>query len=276
MNETHEKELAKRLSLTKDTARELYLKSGNYCAFPGCQKVMMTREGNFVGQVCHIEAAEPGGERFNPNMTNEDRRAFANLVLLCYEHHVETNDVARYTVARMKEIKANHEARFDSAVDIIQRAIVDETDANVVLPAKKLARMFATLGYPELGQEEIDMYLEALSRLSEKLRPLPQGARELLVVIAKRSWQLEPNSRRSSLPYGELREVLRGNDRLDDLIRILDRYNVAWVDEYDGTVNLSNIGDMSWNVWNDFCEFAQKTGVTLTTLIVNMDFSVLD
>jgi hypothetical protein len=26
---------------------------------------MMNEEGLFIGQLCHIEAAEPGGERFN-------------------------------------------------------------------------------------------------------------------------------------------------------------------------------------------------------------------
>lgn len=51
---------------------------------------MVGDNGNFIGQICHIEAAEEGGERFNPNMTNEERRAFDNLMLMCYEHHVVT------------------------------------------------------------------------------------------------------------------------------------------------------------------------------------------
>jgi hypothetical protein len=52
---------------------------------------MMNAEGVFVGQVCHIEAAEKSGQRFNVSMTDEDRRAFANLMLMCYEHHQVTN-----------------------------------------------------------------------------------------------------------------------------------------------------------------------------------------
>jgi hypothetical protein len=39
--------------------------------------------GVFIGQLCHIEAAEEGGQRFNERMTNEERRAFENLLLLC-------------------------------------------------------------------------------------------------------------------------------------------------------------------------------------------------
>ena len=86
-------EKPKRLAPTTDTTRELFLKSGNLCAFPGCGRLMMNGDGVFIGQVCHIEAAEEAGERFNLAMSNEDRRAFSNLMLMCYEHHQITNDV---------------------------------------------------------------------------------------------------------------------------------------------------------------------------------------
>jgi hypothetical protein len=95
-----------------ETFRELFLKSGNLCAFPGCDALMMNEAGLFIGQLCHIEAAEPGGERFNPCMTNKQRRSASNLMLMCYPHHRETNDVARYTVADLKKMKAAHERRF--------------------------------------------------------------------------------------------------------------------------------------------------------------------
>jgi hypothetical protein len=81
-------EKIKRLTPKTEVLRELYLKSGNQCAFSGCPRVMIDSDGNFVGQICHIEAAEEGGERFNHKQTNEDRRAFNNLMLMCYEHHV--------------------------------------------------------------------------------------------------------------------------------------------------------------------------------------------
>lgn len=73
---------------------------------------MMSADGVFIGQLCHIEAAEPGGERFNANMTNEQRRSAPNLMLMCYPHHQETNNVALFPVGRLKEMKSNHERRF--------------------------------------------------------------------------------------------------------------------------------------------------------------------
>ena len=46
---------AKRLAPLHKTLRELYLKSGNWCAFPECQRLMMNSNGNFIGQVAHID-----------------------------------------------------------------------------------------------------------------------------------------------------------------------------------------------------------------------------
>ena len=95
----------KRLAPKQEVLRELYIKSGNQCAFPECHNVLVDEKGNFVGEVCHIEAAMPGGERFNPNMTNEERRSYDNLLLMCHHHHVVTDDVKEYTVERLKKIK---------------------------------------------------------------------------------------------------------------------------------------------------------------------------
>ena len=107
MNET-----PKRLKPTPETFRELFLKSRNLCAYPGCDGLMMNQDGLFIGQLCHIEAAEPGGERFKSDMTNEERRAASNLMLMCYAHHRETNDVARYTATDLRMMKGAHERRY--------------------------------------------------------------------------------------------------------------------------------------------------------------------
>jgi hypothetical protein len=92
------KEEPKRLKPKPETLRVLFLKSGNLCAFPNSKALMMNEKGVFIGQLCHIEAAEEGGERFNPHMTNEDRRAAANLMLMCYPHHKITNDEQEYPI----------------------------------------------------------------------------------------------------------------------------------------------------------------------------------
>lgn len=86
--------------------------SGNQCSFPNCTHPILNEKHKLVAQLCHIEAAEKGGERFNENSNDEERRGYDNLLFLCYRHHVETDDTFEYTVPIMKEMKSNHEARF--------------------------------------------------------------------------------------------------------------------------------------------------------------------
>lgn len=126
-----------------ETLREVFLKSGNQCAFPGCSRLMMDKDGVFVGQVCHIEAAEEGGERFNDDTPPENRRAFANLMLLCYDHHQVTNNVAKYPVADLQKMKAEHEAKFTDPEAKMLQAIEDQTKAVVATPPKSLRKMDA-------------------------------------------------------------------------------------------------------------------------------------
>lgn len=92
-----------RLSPTEPTLKKLFIKSGNKCAFSGCEKPMYLND-KLIGQVCHIEDAMPGG-RWNIENSNEDNRHERNLMLMCYEHHTETNDVAIYDVGFLKQLK---------------------------------------------------------------------------------------------------------------------------------------------------------------------------
>ncbi|MCW3118278.1 MAG: hypothetical protein JWM28_2360, partial [Chitinophagaceae bacterium] len=104
--------MAKRLVPTKETLNRLFALSGNQCAFPDCPQRLFNKQNKFIGQVCHIAAASDGGERANVNMTPEERRQQENLLILCYPHHIETDDVDEYTVDRLKEVKKNHEEKF--------------------------------------------------------------------------------------------------------------------------------------------------------------------
>lgn len=94
------------------TLRRLFALSGNQCAFPGCNHKLVDEDGVFVAEICHIEAAEPLGERYNERQTDEERRCFENLMLMCHAHHKKTDDIKRFDVFALKEIKKNHETQF--------------------------------------------------------------------------------------------------------------------------------------------------------------------
>jgi hypothetical protein len=130
-------QVAKRLEPTKPTIRHLFAHSGNVCAFRGCNHPLIDTHGNFVAEVCHIEAAEPGGERFNPAMTNEQRRDRDNLLLVCHRHHVETDNVTVWTVEKMRGIKAEHERQFEEAVVRIAESAIVSRDGEA--PARRRA-----------------------------------------------------------------------------------------------------------------------------------------
>ena len=97
---------------TDKTLKRLFGLSGNQCAFPGCNAVLVNQRNALDSNICHIEAANEGGERYNPNMTDDQRSDYENLILLCRQHHDKTNDEAVYTVDVLKDMKRSHESNY--------------------------------------------------------------------------------------------------------------------------------------------------------------------
>lgn len=104
-----------RLAPNTDVLRALFARSGNQCAFPGCAQPIINSKNKFIGQVCHIEAAREGGERYNPESNDEYRRNYKNLLILCYAHHIETDDVNEYPASRLVRMKNEHEQIFEKS-----------------------------------------------------------------------------------------------------------------------------------------------------------------
>lgn len=98
----------------REVLRSLFARSGNQCAFPGCTQALISTNNKFIAQLCHIEAANHGGERYNQDQTDEERRAYDNLMLMCYPHHIETNDEDVYTVEILQNMKNSHESNFQA------------------------------------------------------------------------------------------------------------------------------------------------------------------
>ncbi len=95
------------------TIKRLYALSGNQCAFPGCKVTFLnTEDATNFSNICHIEDANQSthkADRYNPNMTDAERSDFDNLILLCPNHHIETNDPNKYSVENLKKMKRDHE-----------------------------------------------------------------------------------------------------------------------------------------------------------------------
>jgi len=106
--------------------RILYQRSGNRCAFPGCSKELVY-SGNgkdnhvVLSEVAHIVGQSVDGPRGNYPLEIKKRDGYDNLILLCEEHHhIVDSQVNTYTVERLRQMKAEHEALIASATNIAE------------------------------------------------------------------------------------------------------------------------------------------------------------
>lgn len=271
-------EKAKRKKPKVEVLRELYLKSGNQCAFPGCNNVIVDDDGNFVGQICHIEAAETGGERFNPNMTNEERRAFDNLMLMCYEHHVATNDVTKYPASELRRMKREHESKFSGVIQKMSNSVMDYGIANQYSKAVTCKRFSDVMEFGCTDEENLQN-AKVLNGLIDKLMDVPIETRHLLAIMVARSFN--DNLGGCVVPLHEIEAATGKNPVfIREHIEILNRRELISkpdTDEYGlPYCNIYGDFDSGWNYWGDIRDYCKKIGESTTKICVDLQFSVFD
>lgn len=288
-----------RLKPLPSTVRRLFAHSGNLCAYPECRNLMIDENGDFIGQICHIESAMPKGERFNPNMTNEDRREFRNLVLMCYQHHIKTDREDVYTVEKMKEIKANHERKYSE--NIIEQKILDslqdytEINNSLVKP-NTLEHMFDIV-YGEDNikyRREIDIVdedVEAFNAAISAFQTLSLPSRRIFLIALKHSYHpLRSNHSRNEEelfvdistianvvmePYQSIKlnfvEIVAKS--------LMVHYAINPYDRSENTCVISNVtpeSDSGAYVWLNLKRYCQLTNKNIITFVEKLDFSELD
>ena len=82
---------------------------------PSCRCSLIGQADNekgyiLLGDGCHICAASEGGPRYDPNMTNEERKSYDNLIIMCKTHAWEIDkDEDKYPVELLKRWKKEAE-----------------------------------------------------------------------------------------------------------------------------------------------------------------------
>lgn len=72
-----------------------------------------------LGKMGHISGHSNLGPRFDENKTDEFRRSYENLILVCGSHHdLVDGQASTYTVEDLKRIKAQHEAWVFSRLEL--------------------------------------------------------------------------------------------------------------------------------------------------------------
>lgn len=265
-------ESPKRLEPLKETARRLYLTSGNQCAFPGCNKMIINSDGELLGEICHIEAAMPGGERFNPNQTNEERRNFNNLIILCLDHHQITNNVNEYPVEKLKEMKRNHEKKFADAVSKLESSIEDLTELQTINYCTSLETINKTLQWNN-NKEELREIINLFNSEADRLKKLVPNTRNLFSIMINRS-----NNNVFSIDEVQQAAALSNNE-FKKHYNILKRYYfIDEAEEVDGDyVSALGIAD-DWDLWTDiknFCD-SESNVYRVEAIINDLNFSLLD
>jgi len=174
-------------SYSRSTVMALAARSGHLCYWPGCPEPLFAdidAGPRFVAQIAHICAAEPGRARYDPLMTDDQRRDFRNLILLCYPHHVIADDktqVRTYTVEVLARSKVQREADPAQAVRRL-RAVTPEALTRAVAEGveKHNAALVAVLDRLETRDDRetaaivrglVDELTEAYSRLRQAINP---------------------------------------------------------------------------------------------------------
>ncbi|MGX1320772.1 hypothetical protein AB7M17_004225 [Bradyrhizobium sp. USDA 377] len=276
-----------RLAPKPETLRELFLKSGNLCAFPNCTALMMNEDGVFIGQVCHIEAAESGGERFNPAMTNEQRRAYSNLMLMCYEHHRVTNDVGQYPIERLQQIKADHERRFSRPDRAILERLTDWTTTIQPKRVENLRRINEVLKWNQ-DDSELKEGIEELNEFIDRLQAVPIEVRRFLGQVAKRIMRIDGTAATEEGLHGtkilisDIRDAFQLPDHtLKERVQQLDAYRLGDLDEINSDFGLQPALRIytlksGWPLWLDVVAFCEATSVSLESFTEDLEFSQFD
>lgn len=108
--------MAARPNVAARIEKNLALRNGNACAYPGCGDLLTydaahpDDESKVVGKVAHIAAASPGGPRYDPAMTDDERSSIDNLMFLCGPHHdaIDTQ-LNLHTTPYLQLAKRTHE-----------------------------------------------------------------------------------------------------------------------------------------------------------------------
>ncbi len=91
----------------------LWSKAAGICSISKISLTMIADTGNSViGENAHIEGENPGSARYNELMTDTQRCAYQNLILLCPTCHTVIDkeaNMANYPVSRLHEMKDDHE-----------------------------------------------------------------------------------------------------------------------------------------------------------------------
>jgi hypothetical protein len=173
----------------------LWGRSGNCCAWPGCNQRLtvgmgddevgvLVTQGLVLGEEAHIRSSRVNGPRYDASYPKEDLDTYDNLVLLCPTHHaaIDKNGGAGWPISEVLAMRSKHESRVDGGreVEARRRQMTEE-------------RLVAQLSVWErkLGVDAPDEWDSLIFGLNLPIPRIGTDRADRLVVLGR--WLLERN-----------------------------------------------------------------------------------
>ncbi len=174
-------------SYSTGTGLALYALANGNCYFPDCpERVVVFVEGHPVNnaQIAHVRGANPGSARYDPAMTDEERRSFKNLILLCKPHHTLVDTVVpdEYPAATLLQWKAAREIASKRIPDALEGLTADGIEAQLRLVMQELAPARVALVEAMIAFQAADG--QWISSTAEAAKPLLQANTQSLQRVA--------------------------------------------------------------------------------------------
>ncbi len=108
---------------SETTKRTLADRVGWGCSFPGCRLATVgphtdAEKSTRLGEAAHITAAAPGGPRYDPRLTAEQRSDISNGIWMCRQHaKLVDADEANFSENTLRQWKVLAERRAYEALE---------------------------------------------------------------------------------------------------------------------------------------------------------------
>lgn len=276
---------ARRKKVSDTVWKELFARSGNMCAMAHCSSQLFDSEGLKDVFIAHIRGVK--GARHEPGLPDSVLNGVDNLMLLCNKHHnqVDTLPVAEFTVDRMREIKAAHEAKVRKFTDDLRGVVFDESRFASSTSPTSFARWYShwDLNDPEEDEQPRHDVRVATEEHIARVRLLPPPARDLLAVIVDHGI-----AERSGLAGKALHiRVQALYDRatstpmnvIDSQLKSLEEHELGWVDDSDyGDFRDIEFWSRSaeFDIAAEIQAFCRRFGFSVPELYEGQDWSILD
>ena len=135
-------------NISSTDIKRLMLESAGICAFPNCNRSLVSpdsplEDGTVIAELAHIVAESREGPRGKEPLSEHDRNTHDNLIVLCPEHHkVVDSKPKTFSIEVLRQMKRDHLAAIHEKLHphdpIPPRAIIRETIQSSILPVTHL------------------------------------------------------------------------------------------------------------------------------------------